>query len=177
MVKVELTRDSRRRLHKLEKQFPRTMYAAFGAAATRAQSRLRKAMRRACGVYGVPKMAAHHEISTYLRPGQKMGGVLAEKQVIVKYKIDRDTQYIGWPDKLETWASRFQDAETKPFTPAQRRWMHHRGIDDVPGTYARPERDVIASFAANLSGEWPGMVLAMFDKYYRSRMAKYGRVS
>lgn len=177
MVKVELTRDSRRRLHRLEKQFPRTMRAAFGAAAKRAHSRFAKVMRSAGGVYGVAKMAPHHEISTTLRPSQKMGGVLAEKWRIVMYKIDADTQYVGWPDALAKWAVNFQTAETKTFTPGTRQWLHRKGVRVVPQTYQRPERDVVESFARHLAGEWPGMVLAMFDKYYTSRMAKFGRVS
>lgn len=177
MIRVDLSSDSRALLRRLERDCPRTMRAAFGAAATRAQNRLRKAMRRGGGCYGVERMAPHSEISTYLRPGQKMGGVLAERHLIVKYKIDADTQYIGWPDGLTRWASRFQDSDTHPFTEAQRKWMHFRGIKDVPVNYSRPERDVIDSFAGNLAGEWPGMVLAMFDKYYRSRMAKHGRVT
>lgn len=177
MVKVELTRDSRRRLHRLEKQFPRTMYAAFGAAAKHAKNMFAKAMRMGGGAYGVPKMAPHHEISRILRPGQRMGGVLADKRRIVMYKIDADTQYIGWPDALAKWASRFQESETRTFAPGTRRWMHTRGVRVVPQTYQRPERDVVESFARHLAGEWPGMVLAMFDKYYTSRMAKFGRVS
>ncbi len=175
-VAVTLAPASRRVLRGLEKRFPRTMRAAFGAAATRAQNRLRKVMRQAGGVYGVPRMAAHHEISTYLRPGQKMGGILAEKHVIVKYKVDADTQYIGWPDGLARWASNFQDQATRPFTDGQRRWMHHKGLRDVPTTYQRPERDVIDSFASNLAAEWPGMVLERFNYYYRRNMAKYGSV-
>lgn len=176
MVSVELTRDSRRRLHDMERKFPRTMRAAFGAAATRAQNRLRKVMRQAGGCYGVPTMAPHHEVSTHLRPGQKMGGVLAERHLIVKYRVDVDTQYIGWPDGLAAWASRFQDSDSHPFTPAQRKWMHARGIEDVPFTYSRPTRDVIDSFAAHLANEWPEMVLDRFDYYYRRNMARYGAV-
>ena len=91
MIRVDLSSDSRARLHRLERDCPRTMRAAFGAAATRAQRRLRKAMRQGGGVYGVERMAPHSEISTYLRPGQKMGGKLAQPRVIVKYKIDADT--------------------------------------------------------------------------------------
>ena len=174
MVSVELTRDSRRRLHDMERKFPRTMRAAFGAAATRAQNRLRKVMRQAGGAYGVPTMAPHHEISTYMRPGQKMGGVLADRKVIVKYRIDPDTQFIGWPDGLASWASRFESSDRRPFTDAQRRMFHMRGVRDVPGTYERPERDVIDPFAANLANEWPAMVLDRFDYYYRRNMSRYG---
>ena len=79
MIKVELTGQSRATLRSLEKRFPKTMRAAFGAAAKRARKRLVKVMRQAGGVYGVPAMPPHNEISTYLRPGQKMGGVLADE--------------------------------------------------------------------------------------------------
>ena len=193
MIKVELTGHSRATLRSLEKRFPKTMRAAFGAAAKRARRRLVKVMRRAGGVYGVRGMPPHHEISTYLRPGQKMGGVLADDKRIVMFrrgedeqvigwpdalaKWGEDEQVIGWPDALAKWAVRFQEADTHPFTDAQRKWMHYRGVKDVPFTYARPERDVIASFAVNLAAEWPDMVRAMFEKYYSSRMAKYGRVT
>lgn len=177
MIKVDLTAQSRATLRSLEKEFPRTMRAAFGAAAKRARKRFIKVMRRAGGVYGVPQMAPHHEISSILRPSQKMGGVLAEADRIVMFKVDPDTQYIGWPDALAKWAVKFQTAETKVFTPGTRQWMHRKGVRVVPITYQRPERDVVESFAANLAGDWPGMVLEMFDKYYRSRMARSGRVT
>ena len=177
MIKVELTGHSRATLRSLEKRFPKTMRAAFGAAAVRARRRLAKVMRQAGGVYGVRGMPPHHEISTYLRPGQKMGGVLADDKRIVMFRRGEDEQVIGWPDALAKWAVRFQEADTHPFTDAQRAWMHHRGIKDIPATYSRPDRDVINSFAVNLAAEWPGMVRAMFEKYYSSRMAKYGRVT
>lgn len=176
MISVELTPSSRATLHSLERRFPRTMRAAFGAAATRARKRLVKVMRSAGGCYGVPAMPPHHEISTYLRPGQKMGGVLADPARIVMFKRGQDEQVIGWPDPLAKWASNFQEADTHPLTDGQRKWMHKRGVPDVPFTYARPERDVIASFAVNLAAEWPDMVRAMFEKYYSSRMKKYGVV-
>ena len=174
MITVELTRDSRARLRSLEKRFPKTMRAAFGAAAKRARKRLVKTMRQAGCVYGVPAMAPHSSISTYLRPGQKMGGVLADERRIVMFKRSPDEQVIGWPDPLAKWAVRFQEANTHAMTNGERRYLHMRGVRDIPGTYSRPERDVINSFAADLAREWPGMVNAMFEKYYMSRRAKYG---
>ena len=100
-----------------------------------------------------------------------MGGVLADDKRIVMFRRGEDEQVIGWPDALAKWAVRFQEADTHPFTDAQRAWMHHRGVKDVPFTYARPERDVINSFAVNLAAEWPDMVRAMFEKKYSSRIA------
>lgn len=172
MLKVEITKESRRRLRDLEKRYPKTMRSAFGAAAKHARNRFAKVMRQAGGAYGVPQMAPHHEISKTLRPKQRMGGVLADNRRIVMYKPSPDTQYIGWPDALAKWASRFQESATSTFTPGTRRWMHTRGVRVVPQVYQRPERDVVQSFADHLAGEWPDMVLAMFDKYYKSRMAK-----
>ena len=176
MITVELTPSSRATLRSLEKRFPRTMRAAFGAAAKRARKRLVKVMRSAGGVYGVRGMPPHHEISTYLRPGQKMGGMLADPTYIVMFRRNPDEQVIGWPDPLAKWAVKFQEADTHPFTDAQRKWMHRRGVKDVPFTYSRPDRDVINSFAENLAREWPDMVRAMFEKYYSSRIRKYGVV-
>jgi len=189
MISVELTGQARATLHRLEKQFPRTMRAAFGAAATRARKRLVKVMRQAGGVYGVRGMPPHNEISTYLRPGQKMGGMLADPNYIVMFKRSPDEQVIGWPDSsakppkskgkfvgLSEWARKFQEAETRPMKDWERSYLLRRGIVRVPETYSRPDRDVINSFAANLAGEWPGMVRAMFEKYYSSRMKKYGVV-
>jgi hypothetical protein len=177
MISVDLTAQSRATLRSLEKQFPRTMRAAFGAAAKRARKRLVKVMRQAGGVYGVRGMPPHHEISTYLRPGQKMGGMLADPTYIVMFRRNPDEQVIGWPDPLAKWAVKFQEANTHATTEAECRYLRWRGVKDIPATYSRPDRDVINSFAANLAGEWPGMVRAMFEKYYSSRMKKFGRVT
>ena len=174
MITVELTRDSRARLRSLEKRFPKTMRAAFGAAAKRAQKRFQKLMRAGGGMYGVAQLAPHSSISTYLRPGQKMGGVLADDRRIVMFKRGPDEQVIGWPDALAKWAVRFQEANTHAMTQGERRFLSWRGVRDIPGTYSRPERDVINPFAADLAREWPGMVNAMFEKYYMSRRAKHG---
>lgn len=176
MISVELTHGSRASLRSLEKQFPRTMRAAFGAAAKRARKRLVKAMRSAGGVYGVPAMAPHNEISTYLRPGQKMGGVLADDRRIVMFRRGPDEQVIGWPDALAKWAARFQEANTHALTEGERGYFRWRHVRDIPTMYVRPSRDVINSFAEGLAGEWPGMVRAMFEKYYSSRMKKFGAV-
>lgn len=174
MISVQLTGASQARLRSLEKRFPRTMRAAFGAAATRARKRFQKLMRAGGGMYGVSQLAPHHSISTYLRPGQKMGGVLADPARIVMFKRSPDEQVIGWPDALAKWAVRFQESNTHAMTQGERGYLHWRGVRDIPSTYSRPERDVVNSFAADLTREWPGMVNAMFEKYYMSRRAKYG---
>ena len=176
MIKVELTPSSRATLRSLEKRFPKTMRAAFGSAAKRARKRLAKVMRQAGGVYGVRGMPPHHEISTYLRPGQKMGGVLADPARIVMFKRGQDEQVIGWPDALAKWAVKFQEANTHAMTDGERGYLLGRGVRDIPAMYSRPDRDVINSFAENLAREWPDMVRAMFEKYYSARIRKYGVV-
>lgn len=176
MIKVELTGHARATLRSLEKRFPKTMRAAFGAAAKYARKRLQKAMRSAGGVYGVPAMAPHNEISIYLRPGQKMGGVLADRRRIVMFKRSPDEQVIGWPDALAKWAVRFQEADTHALTEGERGYFRWRHVRDIPTMYVRPSRDVINSFAANLAGVWPGMVRVMFEKYYRTQMDSSGVV-
>lgn len=174
MITVELTRDSRARLRSLEKRFPKTMRAAFGAAATRARKRFQKLMRAGGGMYGVSPLAPHHSISTYLRPGQKMGGRLADRRRIVMFKRSPDEQVIGWPDAIAKWAVRFQEANTHAMTQGERGFLRSRGVRDIPGTYSRPDRDVVNSFAADLAREWPGLVLEAFEKKYMSYRAKHG---
>lgn len=173
MFSVSLASDSRANLRRLEREMPRTMRAAFGAAATRAQRRLRKVMKRGGGVYGVEHFAPHSEVSVALRPGQQMGGVLADTKSIVKYRI-KDGQYIGWPDALESWAERFQESATRPTTGKERRYVAIRGGVRKFDTYDRPERDVISSFAKDLARNWSAMVADRFDYYYRRNLARYG---
>ncbi len=178
MIKTAITADSLRRIRWLQRFFPKAMYSAFNAASKHARSRLAKSMREGGGNYGVPKMPTLHYISKKMRPGQKLGGILAKDKLIVRYRPNPDTQYIGWPDRLAMWAERFQEPNTHTFTTDERRHIHFKGIRDIPPTYERPDRDVINSFANQLaSGDWPTMVLEAFDKYYKARMKKYGRVT
>ena len=152
---------------------------AYGSAIRSLRSKLQKVVSRAGGVEGVPKFRDFEEFTRQLRAANNrtkpMGGVLAEKGRIVAYK-QNDYQIIGWPDALAKWAVKFQEADTHPFTDAQRHWMERRGVKDIPTTYSRPDRDVINSFSANLAREWPDMVRAMFEKYYSARIRKYGEV-
>ena len=174
MISVQLTGASQARLRSLEKRFPRTMRAAFGAAAKRARRRFQKLMRAGGGMYGVSPLAPHHSISTYLRPGQKMGGRLADRRRIVMFKRSPDEQVIGWPDALAKWAVRFQDASTRAMTKGEIDYLRGRGLRGVPSTYSRPDRDVVNPFAADLARDWPGLVLEAFEKKYMSYRAKHG---
>ena len=174
-VALEFTGESKKVLARLERETPRTFRAAHAAAATRAQNRLRKVMRKEGGVYGVPKFVPRHEMTRLMRPGLPFGGKLSEKAHIVKYKKGNG-QVIGWVDRLSEWASAFQGAERYAFQPWQRRFFHqkHRSLDGfrIPTWYNRPERKIIDPFAADLSKEFPGMVVEMYNKYACNRMKK-----
>ena len=189
MIRVTLDQDSAWYLRALQRTCPRTMRAACGAAARRARRRFAKVMRSGGGMYGVSRLAPLSDVSTYLRPGQKIGGFLADPNFIVMFKRGRDEQVIGWPDSpskprkgkgkltitsLSEWAKKFQESETRPMKDWEHDYLLNRGIFRPPTTYSRPERDVVNPFAADLARDWPGMVNEMFQKYYMSRRARFG---
>ena len=174
-IQLEFTGESRRHLARLERETPRTFRAAHAAAATRAQNRLRKVMRQAGGVYGVPTFAPRHQMTLLLRPGRQAGGLLADKGMIVKFRRG-DGQVIGWVDRVAQWASCYQGAARYEFEPWQKRSLHadNRSLDGyhIPAYYDRPARKVIDPFAANLQSEFPAMVLEQFERAVARRMAK-----
>ncbi len=125
---------------------------AYGAAIRALRSKLQKVVSRAGGVEGVPKFqdfeAFTRELRTARNNSAPMGGILAEKHVIVSYKRD-GAQVIGWPDNLAEWAVKFQDgiggaSSEAMFTDPERRYHLHRlGIRDVPREYVHNPRRVL----------------------------------
>ena len=185
-VALEFTGESKRHLARLERETPRTFRAAHAAAAKHARNRLRKALRMGGGMYGVPKFAAHHQMTTLLHPGRQMLGILADKNNIVMYRKG-DGQVIGWVDggngtgNLTAWASAVQGAARYEFEGWQKRALHrnYRALDGytIPSYYDRPARPVIGPFAARLQRLFPIMVLAEFDKAVESRLKKGKAIS
>lgn len=174
-LRMEFDAESKALMKRLERDTPRTFRAAHGAAATRAQNRLRKVMKVGGGVYGVPTFAPRHEMTTLLRPNTKPGGILAEKSVIKKGRLG-DGQWIGWVDRLAEWASVYQGATRYAFDPWQKSALHraNRALDGyhIPSFYDRPARMVIDPFAAHLSAEFPKMVIEMYEKMVARRQKK-----
>ena len=121
---------------------------SFGRACSALKGRFRKVVANAGGVEGVPKFKDFEAFTRELRAktgrSTPMGGVLADKRRIVAFKRN-GWQIIGWPDSLENWAVRFQDAVGDPYfnTPQRRRGFHRLGIKDIPRDYAHNPRRII----------------------------------
>ena len=80
-----------------------------------------------------------------------MGGILADKGVVVAFKRN-GKQVIGWPDYLADTACAFQEGRGGPeaekyFTdPEWRRAWHRAGIADIPRSYVHNSRMVIEPY-------------------------------
>jgi len=174
-LQLEVSGSSRRLFERVEREAPRTFRAAHGAAATRAQNRLRKVMRIAGGEYGVPSFAPLSEMSKLLRPNREPGGALAEKSNIQKFRMGQG-QVIGWVDRLASWADCYQGAKRYPFTRDQKAKFHrwNRQLDGfrIPSYYDRPARAVIDPFADHLATWFPQEVVAKFNKKVARTLAK-----
>lgn len=125
---------------------------SYGAAIRALRAKLQKVVTRGGGVDGVPKFKDFEEFTKELRAVRNnsapMGGILAEKHVIVSYKRD-GAQVIGWPDRLAEWSVKFQDgiggaSSEEMFTDRERRHQLHRlGIRDIPREYVHNPRRVL----------------------------------
>ena len=122
---------------------------SYGRACKGLRAKMQKVVSRAGGVEGVPKFHDFEAFTNELRAkrgtsSRPMGGILANKDVIVAYKIGK-TQYIGWPDRLAEWAVKFQDAEGDPyFTSLHRKISFWRlGLHNLPNEYIHNPRRVI----------------------------------
>lgn len=127
---------------------------SYGAAIRALRAKLQKVMTRGGGVEGVPKFKDFEEFTKELRAVRNnsapIGGILAEKHVIVGYKDkENGAQVIGWPDRLAEWAVKFQDGiggstSEAMFTDPERRYHLHRlGIRDIPREYVHNPRRVL----------------------------------
>lgn len=178
-VEMEFDGESKRLMKRLERETPITFKTAHAAAATRVQNRLRKVMRSAGGMYGVPSFAPLSEMSKRMRPNQKPGGILADKGMIHKWR-QGDGQVVGWVDRVTEWASNYQGAARYAFQQYQKASLHrtYRQLDGyhIPDFYDRPARMVIDPFSAHLAVEFPKLVLDAFDKAAGRAMRKWGVV-
>ena len=178
-IKLDATGDTRRLLARYERTFPKTARGAHNAVASRVQNRFRKVMRQGGGCDGVPKFAPVGALTAALHPAvNHPGGVLAEKQLIVKYK-KADAWYIGWVDAhgkspasaLAQWASRFQSAVSYPWHPDHKRYlgiMAKRGAAAVSGLmgaeYRNPARPVVEPLSETVARDYPKLFLEAFNK-------------
>lgn len=169
-ISLEFTGDTYRELSRLERKTPRAFRAAHGIAANRAANALRNVMQRGGNEkYRVPTFAARHWLTLAIRGAKsRAGGVLADRRRIVRFRRG-EGQVIGWPDRLASWASTYQDAVRRPVTRGERRGLYafygrRLGGAKVPDWYEKPARPVVEPFTAYLADAFPGYVRAAFDK-------------
>lgn len=128
---------------------------SYGRAVSGLKKKFIEVMTKSGGVYGVPRFKDFEDFTKQYRAlrgrNETMGGVLAERGVIVAFKRN-GYQVIGWPDKMETVAESFQEGRgganaEKWFTdPQWRQSFHRRGLKDVPMAYVHNERMVIEPY-------------------------------
>ena len=124
---------------------------ARGRACAGLKQKFKQVIKNGGGVNGVPKWKDFEEFTKELRAARgwsaPLGGILAEPYLVVSYKMN-GAQVIGWPDKLEEWAIKFQDggdaAAVAQFTDSEwRARMHRKGIKYIPRSYAHNPRQVL----------------------------------
>lgn len=179
-IALEFKGDDYRELSRLERETPKTFRSAHALAARRAANALRSVMKYGgLEKYGVPKFAERHWLTMAIRGGRanRHGGLLAEPRSIVCYRY-RYGQAIGWPDRLASWASCYQDAVTKrPMTKSERRMLYinyksRLGGRKVPAYYEKPARPVIDPLTDYLKDAFPGYVLDALEKRVKALIKK-----
>lgn len=128
---------------------------SYGRAVSGLKKKFIEVMTKSGGVYGVPRFKDFEDFTKQYRASRgrtdTMGGVLAERSVIVAFKRN-GYQVIGWPDKMGDTAESFQEGRGGPsaekwFTDSQwRQAWHRRGIKDIPRAYVHNERMVIEPY-------------------------------
>lgn len=158
----------------------RLMDRSFGRACSGLKKKFQQVVSGAGGVNGVPKFKDFAAFTQELRAARgissrPMGGVLADKKIIVAFKKN-GWQVIGWPDRLAEWAVKFQDAvggESQLNSKTWRHYVHRLGIKDIPRSYERNPRRVIPDpFGASVRKNLKAWVKGEFFKKLARKMAK-----
>ena len=167
------TPESLRELSRLERETPRLFRRAYFDGVARVRNAFRGVMRRQGGRDGVPAFVPRSYITTtYLHPGTKPGGVLADRKRIVIDNLGGDARRVGWVGTLDKWAVKYQTAETYTLSKEMRHWWHKRGVKDVPTTYDRPSRALVAPLHRYIATNFSRYVLEAYEKRVRSLRAK-----
>ena len=106
-----------------------------------------------------------------------LGGKLADKSSVGAWKRN-GWQVIGWKDYLSNYAVAFQDAlpgkaEAMLNDSSWRRWLHMRGIKDIPRTYTKNLRRVIPEpFGSYVEANLKTWAMSTFYKSLAKLMQK-----
>ena len=171
-LKFEPAPESLRMLSRLERETPRLFRRAYFDGVARVRNAFRGVMSRQGGQDGVPAFAPRQAVTLQLHPGTKPGGVLADRRRIVIDNLGGDARRVGWVGTLDRWAVKYQTAEAYTLSREMRHWWHKRGVKDVPTTYDRPSRALVAPLHRYIATNFSRYVLEAYEKRARSLRAK-----
>lgn len=148
-----------KRMRRLAKQIPKIRERAWRTQINTIYNHLWKGFQAGGGKDGVPAFKETEPITKAMRQLEQnerpLGGKLWDQKVF-RYKISQNwilpkaSVKFGWIDGLASAAIKFQTGaglHNDPFeNPRFRRYLHIKGIDDVPTSYIHNPRDYIATF-------------------------------
>lgn len=149
-VKAEFDKEHGARFEKAARVFPKETYRALGQVGSVIRNRMRKVTGKSGGMFGVPSMKPHHQLTTFLHGEHQIGGKLALPYMVQMYRSGGQLT-VGYISAVTAWAKSVQEEERRPTSVAERAMFHRRvgkqhGVIPVPMIYNRPKRDVVDSF-------------------------------
>lgn len=172
-ARIDFDPDSKARLDKMARSFPFIFKRAQGRAAAAARRQIQSILTRGGRPdLGVNKWPKHHAVTTEVHGRHKFFAFKGNHPGIIVSYLKGGAQVVGWPEDLESWMERAQEADTHAFSPGQRRWLHRRGAKDVPQIYSRPERKLIDPYVPHLKRVWPEWIMNNFEKSFEKRFGR-----
>lgn len=166
---------------KMQIDTPKLLEKSFAAACSGLKKKFVKIVQSGGGSSGVPKFKDFDAFTKALRNvdgnNKPLGGKLADKSSVGAWKKN-GWQVIGWKDYLSNYAVAFQDAlpgkaEAMLNNSNWRRWLHKRGIKDIPRTYTKNIRRVIPEpFGSYVEANLKTWAMSTFYKSLAKLMSK-----
>lgn len=166
---------------KMKVDTPKLLQKSFAAACSGLKKKFVKIVQSGGGSSGVPKFKDFDAFTKALRDvdgsNKPLGGKLANKSSVGAWKRN-GWQVIGWKDYLSDYAVAFQDAlpgkaEAMLNNSSWRRWLHMRGIKDIPRTYTKNLRRVIPEpFGSYVEANLKTWAMSTFYKSLAKLMQK-----
>lgn len=158
-VSVKVDHVTRARYKAMYAQYPKIANRVWNGVSLMAKNRLASTVAAGGGKYGVPSWADPARMTRALTWRTKAGGVLGEKNRIVRYRQGNE-QIIGWPSALDPFTEQFQQSEQRGFNPLEKsiliKRMYARGVrpetvqEIIAESYNRPARNTVSPFVINM---------------------------
>lgn len=147
--KTLLSPEDVKRLDRVSARFPGLVVRQWAGVANHIANRLKRTLQAGGGINGVPAWAPRHAIT--LRLGKPTWGGMISKSIAKWGNPFTGGQYWGFPAGIrEYFGEDLQTAEARDFTRREKSYLRRRLKMRDPGTYNRPERPLIAPFAAGI---------------------------